>query len=165
MGGGKTLNCRCDQQAQKAGKACESHFSLWCTGPGAFIFPVMFFKNDGSSSQTGGSADAEMPDEIPYELVAGNSDAHMIFLCDHASNYVPRELAGLGLNARAFDRHIAYDIGGAELTRGLAAHFGAPAALSKFSRLLIDPNRGEDDPTLIMRLSDRSEERRVGTEC
>jgi predicted N-formylglutamate amidohydrolase len=26
--------------------------------------------------------------------------------------------------------------------------------LTKFSRLLIDPNRGEDDPTLIMRLSD-----------
>ena len=26
--------------------------------------------------------------------------------------------------------------------------------MSKFSRLLIDPNRGEDDPTLIMRLSD-----------
>jgi predicted N-formylglutamate amidohydrolase len=31
---------------------------------------------------------------------------------------------------------------------------GAPAVLSTFSRLLIDTNRGEDDPTLIMRLSD-----------
>jgi predicted N-formylglutamate amidohydrolase len=29
-----------------------------------------------------------------------------------------------------------------------------PAILSTFSRLLIDANRGEDDPTLIMRLSD-----------
>ena len=28
------------------------------------------------------------------------------------------------------------------------------AVLSRFSRLLIDPNRGMDDPTLIMRLSD-----------
>jgi predicted N-formylglutamate amidohydrolase len=26
--------------------------------------------------------------------------------------------------------------------------------LSRFSRLLIDPNRGDDDPTLVMRLSD-----------
>lgn len=91
---------------------------------------------------------------MPYELVAGNSGVQLIFLCDHASNYVPCELAGLGLNSHVFDRHIAYDIGVAELTRGLAAHFGAPAVLSKFSRLLIDPNRGEDDPTLIMRLSD-----------
>ena len=32
--------------------------------------------------------------------------------------------------------------------------FRAPAVLTRYSRLLIDPNRGEDDPTLIMRLSD-----------
>ncbi len=31
---------------------------------------------------------------------------------------------------------------------------GAPALLANFSRLLIDTNRSEDDPTLIMRLSD-----------
>jgi predicted N-formylglutamate amidohydrolase len=31
---------------------------------------------------------------------------------------------------------------------------GVPAVLSCFSRLLIDPNRGEKDPTLIMQLSD-----------
>jgi predicted N-formylglutamate amidohydrolase len=29
-----------------------------------------------------------------------------------------------------------------------------PAVLGGFSRLLIDPNRGEDDPTLIMKISD-----------
>ena len=44
--------------------------------------------------------------------------------------------------------------GAAELTRRLAADARAPAVLSTFSRLLIDANRGEDDPTLIMRLSD-----------
>ena len=31
---------------------------------------------------------------------------------------------------------------------------GAPAICTRFSRLLIDPNRGLDDPTLIMRISD-----------
>ncbi|MNZ84189.1 N-formylglutamate amidohydrolase [compost metagenome] len=31
---------------------------------------------------------------------------------------------------------------------------GVPAVLGRFSRLLIDPNRGEDDPTLIMKISD-----------
>ena len=40
------------------------------------------------------------------------------------------------------------------MTRALARRLGAPAVLSTFSRLLIDANRGEDDPTLIMRLSD-----------
>ena len=40
------------------------------------------------------------------------------------------------------------------MTRALAAQLGAPAVLSTYSRLLIDPNRGLDDPTLVMRYSD-----------
>jgi predicted N-formylglutamate amidohydrolase len=63
-------------------------------------------------------------------------------------------LRDLGLPAAAFERHIAWDIGAADVTRRLAELFGAPAVLSRFSRLVIDPNRGTDDPTLVMRLSD-----------
>jgi predicted N-formylglutamate amidohydrolase len=40
------------------------------------------------------------------------------------------------------------------VTRQLAALLGCPAVLTTVSRLLIDPNRGSDDPTLIMRISD-----------
>ena len=40
------------------------------------------------------------------------------------------------------------------MTRRLAALTGAPAVIAGFSRLLIDPNRGEDDPTLIRQLYD-----------
>ena len=36
----------------------------------------------------------------------------------------------------------------------MADRLGAPAILTDFSRLVIDPNRGEDDPTLLMRLYD-----------
>ena len=36
----------------------------------------------------------------------------------------------------------------------MAARFKAPALLTRYSRLLIDPNRGADDPTLVMQLSD-----------
>ena len=46
------------------------------------------------------------------------------------------------------------DVGAAAVTRALAAHLNAPAILANFSRLVIDPNRGEDDPTLLMRLYD-----------
>lgn len=53
-------------------------------------------------------------------------------------------------------RHIAYDPGAAGVTRALADLLGAPAVLSNFSRLVIDPNRGLDDPTLLMRLYDGS---------
>jgi predicted N-formylglutamate amidohydrolase len=51
-------------------------------------------------------------------------------------------------------RHIAWDVGAAGVARRLAARLGGPAVLSTFSRLVIDPNRGEDDPTLLMRLYD-----------
>ncbi len=90
----------------------------------------------------------------PYEIVAGQGHVRLVLLCDHASNRLPQDYGGLGLPASEFERHIAYDIGAAALTRGLAQRLDATAVLSCFSRLLIDPNRGMDDPTLIMRLSD-----------
>ncbi len=89
-----------------------------------------------------------------YEIVAGQVSSPLILLCDHASNRVLAEYGDLGLAPGQFARHIAYDIGARDLTLGLAARLGAPAVLSCFSRLLIDPNRGLDDPTLIMRISD-----------
>ena len=89
-----------------------------------------------------------------YEIVAGTAPTPLILLCDHASNAVPAEYGDLGIAPAQFARHIAYDIGARDLTLGLAARLNAPAVLSRFSRLLIDPNRGLDDPTLIMRISD-----------
>ena len=89
-----------------------------------------------------------------YEIVAGRAPTPLILLCDHASSAVPPEYGDLGLAPTQFERHIAYDIGARDLTLGLAERLGAPAVLSRFSRLLIDPNRGLDDPTLIMRISD-----------
>lgn len=89
-----------------------------------------------------------------YEIVAATRTTPLILLCDHASSAIPPEYGDLGLPAAQFARHIAYDIGARDLTLGLAARLGAAAVLSRFSRLLIDPNRGLDDPTLIMRISD-----------
>ncbi len=91
----------------------------------------------------------------PFHLVNGDHARGLVLLADHARRDLPPEEYGsLGLPSSEFERHIAYDIGVEKLTRKLAAMLGAPAVLGGFSRLLIDPNRGEDDPTLIMRLSD-----------
>ena len=90
----------------------------------------------------------------PVERVDGRNDAGILFICDHASNALPSCYGDLGVAAADFQRHIAYDIGAAAITRRLAAIFHAPAVLSTYSRLLIDPNRGADDPTLVMRISD-----------
>ncbi|MBF9234770.1 N-formylglutamate amidohydrolase [Microvirga alba] len=90
----------------------------------------------------------------PVETIAGAVESGLLILCDHASNAVPPDLGDLGLPPSEFERHIAYDIGAAAVTRSLARRLGAPAILTRFSRLIIDPNRGRDDPTLVMRLSD-----------
>lgn len=94
------------------------------------------------------------PRFAPLEALEGRSDSGVLFLCDHASNALPPEYGDLGLPPGAFERHIACDIGSAGVTRALAARFDAPALLTRYSRLLIDPNRGADDPTLVMKLSD-----------
>src|SRR5258706_2804085 len=94
--------------------------------------------------------------ENAFEAIAGRSDSEspLLFRCDHASNALPE--GGLGLDPDLLKTHIAYDIGAAALTRALAAAYGAPALLGGWSRLLIDLNRGADDPTLVMKLSDGS---------
>lgn len=90
----------------------------------------------------------------PVDLVNPGGDPSILLLCDHATNHVPDAYGGLGLPPGEFERHIAYDVGARGVVTGLARRLGCPAVMSRFSRLLIDPNRGEDDPTLIMRLSD-----------
>lgn len=92
----------------------------------------------------------------PYHIVGAGRDSRWLVTCDHATNTVPMDVGGgtLGLPAADMARHIAWDPG----ALGVALHLGgalrAPVIHTDFSRLVIDPNRGEDDPTLVMRLYD-----------
>ncbi len=99
-------------------------------------------------------ADRQDNEFVPVELVRGRTDSGLLIICDHASNRLPARYGTLGLPAHELDRHIGYDIGAEALARALAARLDLPAVISRFSRLLIDPNRGIDDPTLVPALSD-----------
>jgi predicted N-formylglutamate amidohydrolase len=90
----------------------------------------------------------------PYRSIDGDVSTGLLILCDHAENTIPQGYGTLGLRPEDLHRHIAYDLGAVEVAEHLAKALGAPAVLSCFSRLLIDPNRGLDDPTLIMQISD-----------
>ncbi len=94
--------------------------------------------------------------ELSHGIEGENRAGRWVVTCDHATNRVPDWIGGgdLGLPASDMQRHIAYDIGAAGVTRKLATLLDSPAILSDFSRLVIDPNRGEDDPTLLMKLYD-----------
>ena len=78
-----------------------------------------------------------------------NLNNHIIFICDHASNYIPREYRKLGVSNSDIESHIAFDIGAKNLTINLAKELKQSYFLSNFSRLLIDPNRKEIDRELI----------------
>jgi predicted N-formylglutamate amidohydrolase len=67
-----------------------------------------------------------------------------VLVCDHASNWVPASLKGLGLPPGEIDRHIAWDPGALDLARRLAGLLDAPLVHATVSRLVLDVNR---DPT------------------
>lgn len=94
--------------------------------------------------------------EASFNITGENRDSEIIITCDHASNRVPVEVNGgsLGVSNEDMDRHIAYDVGAAGVSLRLGEVMQSPVICSNFSRLVIDPNRGEDDPTLVMKIYD-----------
>jgi len=92
----------------------------------------------------------------PFETIEAGRMSRWLVTCDHATNIVPPSVNGGDLGIAALDmvRHIAWDPGAEGVARHLAEMLGAPFVATRFSRLVIDPNRGEDDPTLVMRLYD-----------
>jgi predicted N-formylglutamate amidohydrolase len=107
-----------------------------------------------SVAMNGATSANGMQDHPPFEIIDGDLSLGLVILADHATNLLPERYGRLGLPESAFERHIAYDIGVEGVVRGLNTRLNAPVVMSRFSRLLIDPNRGEDDPTLVMRISD-----------
>ena len=85
------------------------------------------------------------------EFIIGSGP--ILLLADHASNHVPDDI-DLGINAGLLDRHIAIDIGTADLARALAVMLNAPAILATVSRLVIDLHRQVDHPGLVPDISD-----------
>ena len=79
----------------------------------------------------------------------GDGRKPVLLICDHASNRLPVGLNGLGVGKSIFEQHVGWDIGAAELTRGLARRLDAPAVLSGYSRLVIDCNRPLGNPASI----------------
>ncbi|MBC7133464.1 MAG: N-formylglutamate amidohydrolase [Roseovarius sp.] len=92
----------------------------------------------------------------PYHIEGAARPSRWLVTCDHARNTVPDFVNGgsLGIAPEDMARHIAYDVGAEGLARALADTLAAPLIATNFSRLVIDPNRGEDDPTLVMKLYD-----------
>ena len=109
---------------------------------------------DGSLSRGGAESETDPPS---FESVNEAGDAAVLLVCDHASNALPASYETLGLDPEFLDRHIAFDIGAADITRRMSRALDAPAVLSGYSRLLIDCNRQPGHVTSIPEISDNIE--------
>ncbi len=92
------------------------------------------------------------PPPVTVEREAGASP--FVIAVDHASNRIPRRLGDLGLSAHDRRRHIAWDIGAAEVARGLSKALDAACVLQNYSRLVVDCNRSPNVTSSIPVLSE-----------
>ena len=91
-----------------------------------------------------------MSRHLPFEVV-GRADAELplVMTCEHATSDLP-EWSARDEDQPFLEDHWGWDPGAAQLTRALREEIGGVAILSRFSRLVCDPNRDPSDPTFIV---------------
>ncbi len=97
---------------------------------------------------------ADDPSPVLFDRSPG--PGHVLLTCEHGGRAVPRALGDLGVAAADMQRHIAWDIGALDLSLALLAHVSARLVSQRFSRLVIDCNRGPASPDLIPTVSDET---------
>ncbi len=83
---------------------------------------------------------------------AGTGD--FVVVCEHASNAIPAEFAGLGLDAGALASHIAWDPGALPVARRMAEVLDAALVAQRVSRLLYDCNRPPEAASAVPEASE-----------
>ncbi len=84
-----------------------------------------------------------------FELVSTSGEYDLVITCEHASERMPAPWQWPAADRWLVGTHWAWDIGAEQLARELNAELGGTLVLSRFTRLLIDPNRPLDASTLF----------------
>ena len=90
----------------------------------------------------------------PVRVLNADGSSPYVLLCEHASRFIPDDDNGLGLPEAELSRHIAWDIGAAQVAEALSRRLDAPLVLAGYSRLLIDLNRPVGSATSIPEVSE-----------
>jgi predicted N-formylglutamate amidohydrolase len=96
-------------------------------------------------------------DPPPVTVVRPDSPSPFLLVCDHAGNLIPRKLGTLGVSEADRRRHIAWDVGAAEMANRVSELLDAPLVLQTYSRLVIDCNRDPKVESAMPRLSEITE--------
>ncbi len=110
-----------------------------------------------SEDQSGGETDGSLlgaDDAPPVAIVNPGGTSPFLLIGDHAGNEIPSRLGTLGLSERDRSRHIAWDIGIAELGVILASTLDAAFVRQTYSRLVVDCNRAPHAHDAIAPISD-----------
>lgn len=83
--------------------------------------------------------------------------APVVLVCEHASNAIPHDLEGLGLDEPARVSHAAWDIGASDVARSLSRRLDAPLVAGGVSRLVYDANRPLEAGDAVPERSERFE--------
>jgi predicted N-formylglutamate amidohydrolase len=90
---------------------------------------------------------------IVNEAVEVAGDRHhtrrLVVTCEHASNRLPEPIEANASDAPWLDTHWGWDPGAAAVVRDLVKRKSSVAILSRFSRLICDPNRSPSEPDWI----------------
>lgn len=95
--------------------------------------------------------------EEAFEEIRGAPDAPIFLTCEHASDRLPGPWQWPVQDTRLLGTHWALDLGAREVALELAIALRASAVCSRFSRLLVDPNREEHHGDLFRRSADGAE--------
>jgi predicted N-formylglutamate amidohydrolase len=85
-----------------------------------------------------------------YEIVGDPAVGPFLFTCEHAGRRLP-EWEPAAADLPYLEDHWGWDVGAADLTRELARRCGAAALLTRFSRLVCDPNRAPEEASFVVR--------------
>jgi predicted N-formylglutamate amidohydrolase len=95
-------------------------------------------------------------DPSPVRVLRETGTSDLFLTADHAGRVVPEALGTLDVPDADMLRHIAWDIGIAEVTERLSELLDATAVLQTYSRLVIDCNRHPSWPSAMPEISEHT---------
>lgn len=90
----------------------------------------------------------------PVDLINPAGRGSFVLVCEHAANFIPPELQGLGLAPGLAGSHIAWDPGALPVAREMARILDAPLVAQRISRLVYDCNRPPEAASAIPEVSE-----------
>jgi len=88
------------------------------------------------------------------DLINPSGAGRFILVCEHASNFVPAELNGLGLSSAVLESHVAWDPGALAVALAMSDILDAPLVNQNISRLVYDCNRPPDAQSAVPKISE-----------